>query len=282
MQNLNFLETELLDILFRGKNKEYGAYALRKNYPVRVKQAMGITVLFLLLFYATHQLLPKGETPLTITPIVCELPDIQPLDDIEFVRTGVPPAPIYEQLLTTSIPTDIVETAEVPPVEINPEVSMENPTVNNGEGPTTLNPDLAGTGGTGSAPPGLGETGGGTESGLPAATPTPKEKIDFTPREYAEVMPLFPGGESAMLEYLRSRIQYPKQAIEFDVEGTVFVQFVVNTTGRISQVKVLKGLGQGCDREAVRVIKSMPAWSPGTQDGHKVNVSFVLPVQFEL
>jgi protein TonB len=281
MQNLNFLETELLDILFRGKNKEYGAYMLRKNYPSRVKQAMGITVLFLMLLSAAHWLIPKGE-PLTITPIICELPFIKPLDDIEMVQTGAPPAPIYEQILTESIPTEIVKTVDVPPTEIIEEKTLVHQTTAEGLEPTAMNPSLSGTGGTGDAPPGLGKSSGAGQSSLPVVTPTPKEKIDFTPREYAEVMPVFPGGESAMLEYLRSRIQYPKMAIDFDVQGTVFVQFVVNTTGKISQVKVLKGLGQGCDREAVRVIKSMPAWSPGTQDGHKVNVSFVLPVQFEL
>ncbi len=97
-----------------------------------------------------------------------------------------------------------------------------------------------------------------------------------------ESMPDFPGGQQAMLEYIARNIKYPPLARESGIQGRVFVNFVVEPDGSVSNVKVIRGIGGGCDEEAVRVIQSMPKWTPGRQRGKAVRVSFNLPVRFTL
>jgi protein TonB len=95
-------------------------------------------------------------------------------------------------------------------------------------------------------------------------------------------MPSFPGGDGAMLSYLGKNIKYPTLAKESGIQGTVYVTFVVEKDGAVSNVKVLRGIGGGCDEEAIRVVKSMPRWTPGKQRGKPVKVQYNLPCRFVL
>jgi protein TonB len=95
-------------------------------------------------------------------------------------------------------------------------------------------------------------------------------------------MPDFPGGEDALAAYLGKNIKYPKQANEAGIQGRVVLNFVVNEDGDISDIKVARGIGYGCDQEAMRVVNSMPKWKPGKQNGKAVKVSFSLPIMFQL
>lgn len=97
-----------------------------------------------------------------------------------------------------------------------------------------------------------------------------------------EDQPEFPGGQEAMYEFLRKNIRYPTMAREAGIQGTVFVTFVVEPDGSITNVEVVRGIGGGCDQEAVRVVRSMPPWNPGKQRGQAVRVQFNLPVRFQL
>lgn len=97
-----------------------------------------------------------------------------------------------------------------------------------------------------------------------------------------EEMPGYPGGDLKMYEYLGKNIKYPQIARESGIQGRVFVNFVVEPDGSVSNVKVLRGIGGGCDEEAIRVVKSMPKWKPGKQRGKAVRVSYTLPVVFKL
>ena len=100
--------------------------------------------------------------------------------------------------------------------------------------------------------------------------------------QIVEEMPSFPGGEQKLLEYVAKNTKYPQIARESGIQGRVFIGFVVETDGSISNVKVLRGIGGGCDEEAVRVIKSLPKWKPGKQRGKAVRVSYQIPVNFKL
>lgn len=100
--------------------------------------------------------------------------------------------------------------------------------------------------------------------------------------QVVENMPEFPGGRAALMKYLATNIKYPPYAKEAGIQGRVFINFVVERDGSITAVKVLRGIGGGCDEEAVRVVKAMPKWSPGMQRGKPVRVSFNLPVKFTL
>lgn len=97
-----------------------------------------------------------------------------------------------------------------------------------------------------------------------------------------ESMPEFPGGEAALTKYLFENIEYPQMAKESGIQGRVFVTFVVERDGKVTDVKVLRGIGGGCDEEAIRVVKNMPKWTPGKQRGKPVRVQFNLPIKFTL
>ena len=112
--------------------------------------------------------------------------------------------------------------------------------------------------------------------------------VSGTTSQYDEVfmsvdkMPAFPGGEAALMMYIRDNISYPSLAEEKNVQGRVVVQFVVDTIGQVGEVKVVRSVDQDLDREAVRVVNTLPRFTPGTQSGKPVNVWYTLPVNFKL
>lgn len=108
-------------------------------------------------------------------------------------------------------------------------------------------------------------------------THDPKE-----PFSMVEEMPEFPGGQQALFAYIGKELKYPEQAIEDGIEGVVFVTFVVEADGKITGVKVIRGIGGGCDEEAVRVVRGMPNWKPGKQRGEAVRVKYNLPIRYKL
>jgi TonB family protein len=119
-----------------------------------------------------------------------------------------------------------------------------------------------------------------TKSAAPAST----EKIAYKEPVYpvVEKMPSYPGGDDARIAFLVKNIKYPEQAKKNGIQGKVFVSFIVEADGSITDVKVLRGIGGGCDEEATRVIKMMPKWNPGTDKGKPVRVQFNLPIKFAL
>lgn len=97
-----------------------------------------------------------------------------------------------------------------------------------------------------------------------------------------ESMPKFPGGLNVLMKYLHNNIKYPTQAKEIGIQGKVFVSFVIEKDGSVTNILLLRGIGGGCDEEAIRVIKNMPNWVPGKQRNIPVRVRFTLPVNFRL
>ena len=100
--------------------------------------------------------------------------------------------------------------------------------------------------------------------------------------QIAEEMPVFPGGEQAMMKFVAENINYPQEAKDKEIAGRVFVSFVVEKDGSVDEVKVMRGIGGGCDEEVVRVVKAMPKWKPGKQDGKPVRVNYMMPFNFKL
>lgn len=105
------------------------------------------------------------------------------------------------------------------------------------------------------------------------------EDVIFT---VVEDQPSYPGGEEARIRYLQDNLRYPQMAREAGIQGTVFVTFVVERDGSVTDVRVLRGIGGGCDEEAVRVVQNMPRWNPGRQRGQPVRVQFNMPIRFVL
>lgn len=97
-----------------------------------------------------------------------------------------------------------------------------------------------------------------------------------------ETQPDFPGGEEEMMKFIRDNVKYPKEALDNGEEGKVYVQFVVEMNGSLSDIKVVRGVSSSIDEEARRVISVMPKWVPGTSDGKKVRVRYTVPINFRL
>ena len=112
-----------------------------------------------------------------------------------------------------------------------------------------------------------------------ALLPQQKDTRIFTAVEHA---PDFPGGVDKFYKFLQQNIKYPAEARNKKVEGKVFVSFIVEKDGALSNLKIIRDLGAGCGNEALRVMKLSPKWNPGVQNGHKVRVQYTLPIAFTL
>lgn len=111
------------------------------------------------------------------------------------------------------------------------------------------------------------------------------EEEDFSDQKIFDIvdeMPVFPGGDHELIRYIEDNLDYPKDAMESGIEGRVFVKIIVEPNGSISNAKIIRGLGYGCDEEAVRVVESMPNWKPGRKNGETVRVNMAVPVNFKL
>lgn len=97
---------------------------------------------------------------------------------------------------------------------------------------------------------------------------------------YTEFKPEFPGGQSAMKSFLKENVKYPRTARRNKTSGRVFINFIIDKEGNVINAKIMRGIGDGCDEEALRVINAMPQWTPGSQNGEPVNVSMTLPISF--
>jgi TonB family protein len=106
--------------------------------------------------------------------------------------------------------------------------------------------------------------------------------IDDKPVYGVEHMPQYPGGDEELLKFIHDNLRYPKVAAEVGIEGRVTIRFVISRTGEVTDVTVIRGLDPSCDREAVRVVKMMPTWTPGSQNGKNVAVYYTLPIVYKL
>lgn len=119
----------------------------------------------------------------------------------------------------------------------------------------------------------------GLPSGLSAQSPVITED---KPVYSVEQMPQYPGGEEELLKFIKDNLRYPKVAVETGIEGRVYIRFVVSRTGEVTDVTVIRSLDASCDAEAVRVIKMMPNWTPGRQNGMNIPVYYTIPIVYKL
>lgn len=252
------------DLLFRGKNKAYGAYFLRAIYPEHLKKSLMYFLLFIgtltVSFIAYDKLRGKinfnSEKPIKK---VTELKAPPPLEDPKEPPPPPPPPPPPIKATIQFVPPKIVEVA-APDEEIKTvdEVIEAKAAISTA---TVAGQDIA------------------PDIGLEESTEPVKSNEPFT---IVEQMPEFPGGDDALMSYLSKNIKYPAYAQENDITGTVLVNFVVNEDGSVTQAKITKGIKGGCDEEALRVVRNMPRWRPGKQGGQAVRVYFDVPVNFQL
>lgn len=260
-------EKDLLDLVFEHRNKSYGAYFLRRNYPIAMRNALFLTIGGLVAAFAVPYLLAAANRP----EISLERPiiDIGTPPNIE--TKEVPPPPKVVPSPTVSRPTIRI----VPPIVLpNDEVTDE--------------PDLADL-----DKPIEAEIGKKTVAGDPDAPEIFDGPVDLdelkkvevvktVPTEeiltFVESMPAFPGGHAAFLQYFSEKFVYPTLARETGIQGRVSLSFIVEKSGELTDIKAVKGIGGGVEAEAIRVLKSMPRWKPGNQNGNLVRVRMNLPI----
>jgi protein TonB len=259
------LTSDYLDILFRERNKAYGSYELRKNYTIRLQKAL----LFIMLLCSFSAFLLRGKRPSVVVPPpergVYQLRSI-PMEPIALPerRATEPPA----------APASLHTTAKSSVIKVVADKAVKEPEASASPEPIVAPSELAGSG-KGEHP--VTGTTGDAENVKPLVLPG-KEPAISKPVRYVEQMPQF----DDLNEYLSAHLRYPVAAKENNIQGKVSVEFVVNEDGSISNARVVRGIGGGCDEEALRVINAMPKWKPGRQNGKAVKVCFVLPIVFVL
>lgn len=249
------------DLIFENRNKEYGAYDIRRSYSGNATTAMMICMLaaagVLLLSGFAFSSEDKIEEPVDGKGelIIIDMPPIEPLHPKEQKRVIPPPSKAVRNV------PPLVTIREVPD---QPELTDE-PVFNAADG--AGDPDA-----------GVEVFTGGSDEGVAEpAVVVPPPPVDF-----AEVMPSYAGGLKEMVKDLGEELRYPVRAKRQTIEGTVFVGFVVNSRGQVVDVKVIRGINDECDKEAMRVVSGMTKWKAGTQNGKPVSVKMVLPVKFKI
>jgi protein TonB len=251
-----------VEIVFEDRNKEYGAYQLRKekekNIAIGIIAAIVIftlTVSAPLIIKLIEGVLPNQEKLVSTEVTMAEPP---PIDKTLPPPPVVPPPPPLKSTVQF-VPPVIVPDKDVP--DEPPPTQEQLKDVDAGKETVKGDPNAV--------DPGL--------SDAPVVDDAPAQVYVSV-----EQMPEFLGGEAELFKYLGQKINYPPIAKENGISGKVYVEFVVDPDGAIKDVKVLRGIGGGCDEEALRVIKAMPKWKAGKQNGRTVNVSFKLPINFKL
>ena len=250
---------QLDEIVFEHRNKSYGAYILRKMYNKQLNRALFLSVAILgagLAYPLVSSYNSKDGIRLGGGIVQIDLLDIpKPEDEIKPELPDLPAAePETRVRFVAPVVTldDVIDEGGLPDMEYLNQSSVNIPVDVSFEKPAEK----------------------------------PEEVIEDPEKAPAEIfveeMPLFPGGDTERQKFLAETIQYPQQAAENAIQGTVYVQFVVNSIGNITDAKILRGIGGGCDEEALRVIKMMPQWKPGRQNGKTVRVLYNMPVIFKL
>jgi protein TonB len=269
----SILHSDVLDILFENRNKQYGAYTLRKEYNKRLMTAIGgmfslVAIVVACLSFKSKEKAGPIEigTVITLeaaapTPPPKKKEIIQPIIK-PHVDAGAPKPPA-----ATIQNTTIAITKEETTVPTNAE--MENKVISD---KTTDGTPTDGT--VQSQGDGTGKSGPGT-----AEVTTPPAQEENSILDKAEYMPEYPGGTSAMIRFLRKNLR----EITNEEERTVKVQvrFIVDKTGVVTGFEIVKSGGDEYDKEVLRVMKKMPNWKPGSQNGRNVNVYMTLPVVFQ-
>lgn len=266
----NYQNTSMLDMIFENRNKEYGAYVLRQDYDKNMKRAMGFTVTTIVLIFASVFVVNKLKAePVTIKEDVI----ITTTDGIQVH----PPKPIEEPKIEEQKQKGKNTIRDTERRVIATEQAREDSI------PDIHDQALADAGTTTNL--GTGSTFGvenGTGNDLNMEPVFTVEKPVEKPRIFAEVMPKFPGGEEALLMFLKKNTKYPDRELEMDMEGRAVVKFVVNEDGSISNATVDKSDSKGFSNEALRVVAKLPNFEPGMQQGKPVKVFFSLPFKWKL
>jgi TonB family C-terminal domain len=243
------------EIIFRNRNKEYGAYDLRRRYKSTASlSVLSVSAFFILLTILISIIMPKDATAGT-GPIIF----ISATPDIYTNPKEVAPPDIKKPANQPEQPR------YVPPV-ISDDTSKSSGTLMAND----LAADLIKNGNVTENP----------DSVMTVIAPDPVRPDEMV--VFSQEPPIFPGGPIALLKYIADNTNYPLEAIDINIQGKVIVKFAVMYDGSVSRIEVLRGVCPLLDNEAVRVVSTLPKWRPGKQNGNPVSVWFMVPVIFQI
>ncbi len=282
-KDVDLSSKEWLDIVFEGKNKEYGAYEMRHQSPKRHTRAViivlaALVVILVLLILSLTGVFSRGEEEGPDAATEQELATFAPdevieeeEEEVEQVKFEEPEEIIQpeevanEQRITDLLivqDDDFQKDKEVKNQEDMMQNEAQAGAIDITEGTNDLNKVQV------------------KEQVIAETKPVEEEKVYNI--AMVEQKPEFAGGEAAMYKWLSDHINYPAAAAEEGVQGRVVVEFEVSKTGTIEKVRVIRGRHPALDKEALRVVKAMPKWNPGRNNGQPVKVTYTLPVTFKL
>ncbi len=272
----NLYGSEWLAVVFNNRNKSYGAYLLRaQSSNILVKSLLGVSVLFIALFaipiiYAHYK---PVEEVLVTRVIEINNPEVIHEMKKEEPKKAEPlkAEPIKEKIKTVKFSANI-KVVEDTKVNLPPPTTdeLKDAIIGNitqggitAQGNTMPTDNAITAGGNGTSAVGV---------------------VDETVHNVGgvEVYPEFPGGMSAWAKFIQRNLKYPYMAQDGNVQGKVYLSFVVERDGSITDVNVIRGIGSGCDEEAVRVIKKSPKWKAGRQNNDNVRVRYTMPINYTL
>jgi periplasmic protein TonB len=240
------------DIVFENRNKQYGSYLLRKLAKKHTLNGLLLTtsavLIFVIVYLVDFKFLKKSDPPLVIDISQITLSDPPPI--LESMPPAVPPS--AEKILSK-------ELAEME-VKNDDEVADDKKTIAKTESDSIAN-------------------GSANGSNNPNSELNGNGKMIYL---NAEVMPEYPGGKKSLIKYLQDNLVYPLTAKENGITGTVTISFVIDEDGSVTNAKVEKGIGGGCDQEALRIVREMRKWKPGRQGDKYVRVQTSIPITFAL
>jgi periplasmic protein TonB len=272
------LQSDLLDILFEHRNKEYGAYTLRKEYDHRLMIALTAMFSLVILFFAwfffnndrnrnNAQILPPAEDSIVLR--VVEMPrDPLPPPPPPPAMKPQPPVATIKSTPPVIVPNDVV--ADPPPStdQLEKDDAVISNTTTDGK-----KPDV-----TMQVSPCSGEHGSGPVQPQPVIAPEPEDKVWIA----VEKMPEFPGGNAALIRFLGKHLRVPEDKLDAGERMRVPVKFVVDMNGMLTDVQFSETADEEYKSEIRRVMKKMPKWIPGIQNGKPVAVYFSIPIIFEV
>ena len=282
-QEINLSSREWCDLVFEGKNKDFGAYVIRTESTKRHNQAVLWTLIGAVIFGLLAVGLMKANQYLEEKRLAQQIEREAVL--VDMTQEAEEPEP-EQQSLEQEKPEEIPEEALLNTIKVTELAIVEDNEVKEEDEIKTIDEQMTSASSAGVTDF---DQGSNNRNIIQEAKSeiVVEEKVE-KPVEVAKVftsveqMPQFPGGEAALMKYLQSHINYPPMAAENNVQGRVVVQFVVDKTGRIGEVKVVRSVDKDLDKEAARVCASLPKFTPGRQNGQPVSVWYTLPVTFKL
>jgi protein TonB len=265
---LDILKQEWIDVVFSGRNKAYGAYELRKSNPGNTNRALLFGIIFFVLVISMKTIInmidgfiPKADEKVKISEVILAPP---PPEEQKKVPPPPPPEPPKPK-------TDMVK---FPPLVVKPDVEVKE------DPPTQAELKVA--------DPGPKDQKGDPNAEIridePVGNADIKQVTEDENKVFASVenQPEFPGGLSAFGKYLEKNIKYPGVDRENNTQGKVFVSFVVEKDGSLTDISAIRGPSATLKEEAIRVIQKSPKWKPGVQNGRFVRVQYTVPISFTL